>query len=215
MLEVCSHTSTLAGVKARAAIRSDPCINTVECPGATIDQVKSPFFTELAGVRAHHNAVVTVAVCAGLNDLLQGRTAGQVMCAADRLKADIKAYLFDARIVFMPLPLPPVLVNLPDNQFQTVEDRLEDILIINNYFRVCASDVKHDMSLEKLGINEKGDGGEFLTMYMDYRGNASVKMVGRRHVPEQWRERDISAGLHLSDRVRAQFWREKVVPFFT
>ena len=46
-----------------------------------------------------------------------------------------------------------------------------------------------------------------------YVHSCNVK-IGRKHIPSQWEERNLSYGVHLKAEIKKKFWNEQIKPFF-
>ena len=206
-------SSTLAGInKPKLWDPIHTVIHSVECPGARISQMLNPLVTELSGAKMFEQEI-KIAMVGGLNDLMQNRSLDQIKLDVRTFKQEVKNFCPQAKIVFMALPLIPKLTVLPNDDYLIQNNRLADSLALNDFFMNIESDLSHDLSMEKLGLDLTQQSSH-MAFYKDHFDITHAKFLPRKHDTQSWREASLPEGVHLKDEIRSKFWLEKVLYFF-
>ena len=187
-------------------------VHSIECPGAKIEEMISPLLTEISAAKTY-DSKITVALCGGLNDLMKGASLDEVIFSIDKFKKEVKKVANNSKFVCVQLPLIPKISKLPFDSHSLEYNRLETQLAVNDYLLNVASDTPHDLSMEDLGVDTSSL-GSFLMSFRNNDQEIKLRLLGRKHIAREWREKNLEQAVHLEDRVRRKFWMEKVLPFF-
>ena len=105
------------------------------------------------------------------------------------------------------IPIVPQLSKLPYDSHHVDRNRTNDILNFNSYVTSVLNDTNVFLSMENLGIEKPSSSHDA------YVHSSSVKL-GKKHIPLQWEERNLSFGVHLKADIKKKFWNEQIKPFF-
>ena len=197
-------TSTLAGCNNTAGGKNR--IHSIEMRGGRICQILDAVRTELGSWPIHPR--MKIIIIAGLNDL--NKFNFNIHRTIDKYW-ELQRYLKSLNQYnhFVGLPIPPKMSSLMNDDHIVLMERTLEILHLNDEFQHNLSDHPTDLSMQELGIVSTHT-GEIDT----YAGYGKVHTIGARHKMHMWREANPAKKMHLTDRVRRQFFREKIVPFF-
>ena len=199
-------TSTLAGIN--QTVEGEQRIHSIECRGATIQQVTEAVKVELGSLQVH--PTMKFAVICGLNDLCKANFNLQhTINRYHELKNYLKSLNPGNTVEFIALPIPPKLSALVHDDHQVLIDRTFEILQLNSVLKNQLSDSNSNLSLENKGIVST------LTGNVDtFVGYGEIFTIGSRHILNHWRESNPIHAMHLKDNIRKAFFREKLIPFF-
>ena len=200
-------SSTLAYVNKRTNDENN--IISIECPGATINEMLKPLLNEMTCIKNVEN--VKLAFVGGVNNFLRNKqTVEEIKAEAKNAKEKIKAFNSNISVNFIGIPLIPQCSKLPyDNHIldSKFNDRTNDILNFNSYVTSVLNDTSTLLTLENYGI-------ESPTSFHDTYSCSSNVKIGKLHIQSQWQEKNLTFGVHLSKDLKRKFWNEHIRPFF-
>ena len=200
-------SSTLAYVNKRTNDENN--IISIECPGATINEMFKPLINEMTCIKNVEN--VKLAFVGGVNNFLRNKqTVEEIKAEAKNVKEKIKAFNSNISVNFIGIPLIPQCSKLPYDEHSLdskIKDRTHDILNFNSYVTYVLNDTSTLLTLENFGVANP-------TSTFDTFANSSNVKIGKAHIPNQWQEKNLTYGVHLSKDLKRKFWNDHIKPFF-
>ena len=138
----------------------------------------------------------------------------KTMTSAENFKREIKEFMGEATVEFIPLPLIPKLTKLQDDKHDIIPNRLEDMLSLNDFFANKISDTTHNLSLENLGLKPQEEVGSCVVSFKSFDNSSKIKLVSKEHDVTAWRENGLENGVDLKDPIRRQYWLHNILKFF-
>ena len=172
-----------------------PCLQSIECPGATIAETWDPLAVELCGMQPEKIVVIL-----GVNNFLQAQSSEQACEETTKVQALLKIACPKATILWVPIPLVPKVCALPMDTHAPKKNRVLDILLYNDYLRNKLNHGYSPLSLETAGCD--------MRKKHTIPGHREFYLIGDKHWRSSWRERRLSEAVHLKDNFRFRFWRE-------
>ena len=116
--------------------------------------------------------------------------------------------------IFIPVPIIPKIAKLPNDTHEVSYDRIKDILALNDYYKNEASDLDHKLSMEDLGLRPVSEIGSHIISFETRYRSKKIKLKSKEHDQISWREEKLEDGVHLSDKIRRDFFKLQVLKFF-
>ena len=196
----------------------DMHIDYITIPGATIKDLHHAFISEFSGVYRP----VDVLLVGGVNDVLQGRTAEQVLSDILNFKKSVLSLNQDpgsghlSSFAVATVPFPPMMTVMPG----------ESRRIYNNKLLIMVDLTTGIREMNRNGVNPITGLplGEYNTPTFHIwgrEGGAEDKLIGPRNLLEtisdvrdkEWREDNHDRMLHLSDKARIRMGRSCIKYF--
>ena len=196
-------SSTMAYVNRRTNDANN--IISVEAPGATLKEMLKVLMLELTCVKGMKN--VNLVVIGGVNNFLRMQAVSDIKNEALMFKNTVKSFNPNIVLNFAAIPLIPQLCKLPLDLHTVQKDRTLEFLNYNSYVTTVLNETNVLLSMESLGIEKP-------VSSFDTFDHSSTTKLGKRHIPEQWSEKNMSMGVHLKPDIKKFFWDTQIKPFF-